>query len=199
MAVPAPVPTVITYDELCQIRQRITKRGFKEVHASDDPYDDEVSFCSPEINGFTVKVSTACSREKTEACCAPSLFPGMQIVSGSSEPIMGCVRIFDARTGAEVYSSVVYRTPTFVEDLLKKAWLVWLRVRRPPNCPECKTRMKIFRRQVNGQTWWWCDRKAAHSNGEPIWRPWDVMLSGEERALARAIRAERAAIKKAIA
>lgn len=191
-------PTPITYGELCQIRLRLTKRTFREVHSSEET-SDEASFESPVVNGFIVKVLTACSRKKTEACCAPSLFPGTEIVSGLNDPIMGQVLIFKVQTGQEVYSSIVYRTPTFVEDILKKTWLAWLRVRRPPYCPECKKiLMEIYQKQVDGKTWWGCYRKAAHKSKMPITMQWDITLSGEERAIARAMRADRIAIQKAI-
>lgn len=195
---PALTPTLITCDELSQIRLRLTRRRFKEIHPSEDT-SDVVSFQSPEVNGFVVKVLTACSRKKEEACRAPALFPDAGIVSGSDEPIMGEVLIFNTRTGREVYSSIVYRTPSFVEDLLAKAWLAWLRVQRPPRCPECKkVRMEICQVRVNGKTWWGCYRRASHSGKKPITMQWDIMLLGEERAIAQAMRADRAAIKKTI-
>jgi hypothetical protein len=158
---------------------------------------DVVSFQSPEINGFVVKALTACSRRKVEECEGLSLFSQNEVVSGPDEPIMGEVLVFDVRTGMEVYFSIVYRTPTFVGDLINKVWLAWLRVRRPPSCPECKNvRMGIYQRRVNGKTWWGCRRDAAHGSRAPIWRQWDISLTGEERAIAQQMRADRVAIKK---
>lgn len=196
---PAITAAPVTYAEFCEIRQRVTKRTFKEVHSSEDT-SSVASFESPKVNGFIVKALTACSRKKVEECDGLFLFSQDTIVSGLDEPIMGEVLIFDAQTGVEVYSSVIYRTPKFVEDFLKKVWLVWLRVRRPPFCPECKNiRMKIYQRRVNGKTWWGCRRDARHIKKGPIWRQWDIMLTGEEQAIAREMRADRAAIREAIA
>ena len=192
-----PEATSIVYSQYREIERRIKKRGFREER-SFERSSDEICFESPEVNGFKVRILTACSLEKREECRGLSLFSDGDVVSGPTEPIMGQVLIIDMRTGVEVYSGVVYRMPNFVENLLKKVWLAWLRVRRPPRCPECNIRMEICRRRVNGQTWWGCRRAMAHSKKEPIGMPWDIMLSGEERAIVREMRKDRAAAKEAL-
>lgn len=186
-----PIPTditPITYAEFCQIRQRLARQKFRRLAGTSH---HEVCFRSPEVNRFIVKVLTPCSSKKIKECEELSLFSGGGIVSGPTESIMGQVLIIDLRTGGEVYSSAVYRSPRFVDDFMKKIWLTWLRICHPPSCPECNIRMEIYRRRVNGQTWWGCRRDADHRDKKPIWMPWDIMLSSELKEIAKEMRKAR--------
>lgn len=184
-----PVSEVVpyTYAEFCRDELRLKKRNFREAEF----WGDEVIFESPRVNDFVIRVKTGCDHRKVNEYRRLPLFSEDKIVNLPIDRNMAYVAIVDMLIGGEVYSAVVYRARNFHRDLFKRVWITWLKVLGPPFCPECKTRMEICRRRVNGQTWWGCRSSAMHSDHKPRWAPWDIMLSGEASEFAREMRNER--------
>lgn len=186
---PAPEAILCTYGEFNKDELRFRRQRFREVEG----WGDEVVLQSPEVNNFVIKVRTGCDRKKVEECRGLSLFSADDVVSLPLGRDMAHVAIIDTLTGVEVYSRVVYRTRTFHRDLFKRVWVTWMKVLDPPFCPECKTRMEICKRRINGQTWWGCRSDAMHHHKKAIWFKWDVMLTDKALQFAREMRDARRA------
>jgi len=193
-----PEAVSVTYRDFCEIAHRLRRRGFREISFSEEP-SYEIGFVSIPRHGYAVKVWTTCEREKVERCSQLPLLSSDIVVGRPRYEDAGRVLIVSARDGREEYFAAdVHRTKNFVENFLKRIWVTWLRIVRPPCCPRCNARMKIMRRRINGKTWWGCLNKEGHlPDKKPVWARWDIMLSDEVLALVKESRRSRNRYRKA--
>jgi hypothetical protein len=187
----------------------LKRRGFVEISAREkrdafvahglippqNSVPGEVGFkCSR--HGYTMKVWTSCLRALVRECSndPENLFD--VIVSIPTDEDCGWVLIVDEYNRAEYYARHVNRTKNFVENLLERAWITFLRMANRPLCPKCEKYMHIHRKE-NMQTFWICKRASSHDTQKPFFKNWDFALTDKAQRAANKPRKSAANFRKA--
>lgn len=84
---------------------------------------------------------------------------------------MGWVLITEGDT-AIYFAKPIKRTTSFIQNLLRKAWIAKWRVQNRPLCKQCKSYMDVKSNKMR-QYFWGCFNNVYHHQNEPVFLGWD--------------------------
>lgn len=94
------------------------------------------------------------------------------------------------------FSHPIHRTKSFVDNLLKQAWIARIKVKNRPRCKKCGWFMQITHGQGAKSCYWSCSNRFGHDNNKKVYLSWDYNLHIKAKQYLKGLRKKRAVYRK---